>query len=171
MGNATSTAAPERARRPRLAAAPHRQLRSLLPRGYAGFTEATVPRHLVLPATASVPLAVKIADSPHRPPAFLMGARGSSTVVESGRSGPFWDGVDGRAPIPPAAATLGFQFVDADVEAGTIEVAFAATGAFTNPAGDVVFLEASLLDAGGAVIATAAATAQVISLNRAADAA
>jgi hypothetical protein len=23
------------------------------------------------------------------------------------RSGPFWDGVQGRAPIPPAAATLG----------------------------------------------------------------
>ena len=143
----------------------------------------------------------------------------------SGRSGPFWDGVDGRAPVPPAAATLGFQFVDADVEAGTIEVAFAATAAFTNPAGnvlgafvaamlydtvgpallvtlepdqfqstrqlnvaflrpvrpgrvigkgriahrdgDMVFLEASLLDTGGAVIATATATAQVIPLNRA----
>jgi AraC-like DNA-binding protein len=54
----------------------------LLPRGYAGFTEATVPRHLVLPATASVPLVVKLLDSPRRPPAFLMGARGSSTVVE-----------------------------------------------------------------------------------------
>lgn len=143
----------------------------------------------------------------------------------SGRSGPFWDGVEGRAPIPPAAATLGFQFIDADVEAGTIEVAFAATEAFTNPAGNVlgafvaamlydtvgpallatlepdqfqstrqlnvaflrpvrpgrvigkgrivhrdeglVFLEASLLDVGGAVIATATATARVIGLNRA----
>lgn len=143
----------------------------------------------------------------------------------SGRSGPFWDGVEGRAPIPPAAATLGFRFIDADVEAGTIEVAFAATKAFTNPAGnvlgaflaamlydtvgpallatlepdqfqstcqlnvtflrpvrpgrvigqgrivhrdeDLVFLEASLLDAGGAVIATATATARVISLNQA----
>jgi uncharacterized protein (TIGR00369 family) len=143
----------------------------------------------------------------------------------SGRSGPFWDGVEGRAPIPPAAATLGFQFIGADVEAGTIEVAFAAAEAFTNPAGnvlgaflaamlydtvgpallatlepdqfqstaqlsvtflrpvrpgrvigqgrivhrdeDLVFLEASLLDAGGAVIATATATARVISLNRA----
>lgn len=82
MGSATSTAAPERARWPRLAAAPHRQLRSLLPRGYAGFTEATVPRHLVLPASASVPLVVKILDSPHRPPAFLMGACGSPTVVD-----------------------------------------------------------------------------------------
>jgi uncharacterized protein (TIGR00369 family) len=143
----------------------------------------------------------------------------------SGRSGPFWDGVEGRAPIPPAAATLGFEFLHADVEAGTIEVAFTATQAFTNPAGnvlgafvaamlydtvgpallatlgpdqfqstcqlavsflrpvrpgrvvgqgrivhreeDLVFLEASLLDAGGAAIATATATARVIPLNRA----
>ncbi len=82
MGSATSAAAPERARWPRLAAAPHRQLRSLLPRGYVGFTEATAPRHLVLPATAAVPLVVKILDSPRRPPAFLMGTRGSATVVE-----------------------------------------------------------------------------------------
>ena len=142
------------------------------------------------------------------------------------RSGPFWDGVEGRAPIPPAAATLGFEFIDADVEAGTIEVAFAATEAFTNPAGnvlgafqaamlfdtvgpallatlapdqfqstlqlsvsflrpvrpgrligkgrvvhrdrDLVFLEASLLDGGAAVVATATATAQVIPLRQAA---
>jgi hypothetical protein len=49
---------------------------------YVGFTEATTPRHLVLPATTSVPLVVKILDSAHRPPAFVMGARGSSMVVE-----------------------------------------------------------------------------------------
>jgi hypothetical protein len=30
------------------------------------------------------------------------------------RSGPFWDGVEGWAPLPRAAATLGFEFVDAD---------------------------------------------------------
>ena len=139
-----------------------------------------------------------------------------------GRSGPVSDGVEGRAPIPPAAATLGFEFVDADVEAGTIEVAFAATEAFTNPAGnvlgaflaamlfdtvgpallatlepdqfqstlqlnvsflrpgrligqgrvvhrdgDLVFLEASLLDGDAAVVATATATARVIPLGQA----
>ena len=55
-----------------------------------------------------------------------------------GRSGPFWDGLEGRAPVPWAAATLGFEFIDADLEAGTIEVAFAATEAFTNPSGDVL---------------------------------
>jgi uncharacterized protein (TIGR00369 family) len=74
-----------------------------------------------------------------------------------GQSGPFWDGVEGRAPIPPAAATLGFEFIDADVEAGTIEVAFAATEAFTNPAGNVLgaFLAAMLFDTvGPALLAT-----------------
>jgi AraC-like DNA-binding protein len=81
MGTA-STAVPERARWPRLSAAPQPRLRPLLARGYAGFTEATVPRHLVLPATTSVPLVVKLLDSPYRPPAFVMGAHGSSTVLE-----------------------------------------------------------------------------------------
>ena len=141
------------------------------------------------------------------------------------RSGPFWDGIQGRAPMPPAAATLGFEFVDADVEAGTIELAFAATKAFTNPVGnvlggfvaamlfdtvrpallatlepdqfqstlqlnvsflrpvrpgriigkgrivhrdgDLVFLEAALIDADAAVVATATATARVIALSHA----
>ena len=140
----------------------------------------------------------------------------------SGRSGPFWDSVNGRAPVPRAAQTLGLEFIDADVEDGTIELAFAATEAFTNPtgnvlgafqaamlydtmgpallatlapdefqstlqlsvsflrpvrpgrltgrghvvhrAGDLVFLEASLADADGLVIATATATARVIAL-------
>jgi AraC-like DNA-binding protein len=74
--------APERARSPRLVATPQPRLRPLLPRGYAGFTEATTPRHLVLPATTAVPLVVKLADSPYRPPAFVMGAHGSSVVLE-----------------------------------------------------------------------------------------
>jgi uncharacterized protein (TIGR00369 family) len=145
------------------------------------------------------------------------------------RSGPFWDAVAGRAPLPRAAATLGLEFIDADVDAGTIELAFAATEDFTNPTGnvlgafqaamlydtvgpallatlepdqfqstlqlnvsflrpvrpgriigkgrvvhrdgDLVFLEASLLDADGATIATATATARVIALSRARTAA
>jgi AraC-like DNA-binding protein len=82
MGRGSTAAAPERARWPRLVAAPQARLRGLLPRGYVGFTEATTPRHLVLPATASVPLVVKLVDSPHRPPAFVMGAHDSFTVLE-----------------------------------------------------------------------------------------
>jgi hypothetical protein len=82
MSTAMSTGAPERARWPRLAASPHPRLRGLLPRGYAGFTEATTPRHLVLPATSSVLLVVKLADSPYRPPAFVLGAPDSFMVLE-----------------------------------------------------------------------------------------
>ena len=145
------------------------------------------------------------------------------------RSGPFWDAIEGRVPVPRAAATLGLQFIDADVRAGTIELAFAATEDFTNPTGnvlgafvaamlydtvgpallatlepdqfqstlelnvhflrpvrpgrligkgrvvhrdgDVAFLEASLLDSHGTIVATAAATARVIPLDRAHSAA
>jgi hypothetical protein len=51
------------------------------------------------------------------------------------RSGPFWDAVEGRVPVPRAAATLGLEFVDADVGKGTIELAFSPTEDFTNPTG------------------------------------
>jgi uncharacterized protein (TIGR00369 family) len=75
----------------------------------------------------------------------------------SNRSGPFWDGVEGRTPLPCAAATLGFQFIEADVERGTIDVAFQATESFTNPMGNVLgaFLAAMLYDTiGPALLAT-----------------
>ena len=73
------------------------------------------------------------------------------------RSGPFWDAVNGRAPLPPAATTLGLQFVDADVEAGTIELAFDAKPEWVNPAGNVLgaFVAAMLYDTvGPALLAT-----------------
>ena len=54
-GTSADGAAPERARWPRLTAIPDPRLRPLLSGGYAGFTEATTPRHLVLPATTAVP--------------------------------------------------------------------------------------------------------------------
>lgn len=75
----------------------------------------------------------------------------------SERTGPFWDSVQGRAPMPRAAATLGLEFVDADPEAGTIELAFTATEDFTNPTGNVLgaFLSAMLYDTvGPALLAT-----------------
>jgi AraC-like DNA-binding protein len=88
MGTASSTAAPERVRWPRLVAAPQAPPRLLLPRGYVGFNKATAPRHLDLPATTSISLVVKTVDSRHRPAAFAMGARGSFTVLE-GACAPF----------------------------------------------------------------------------------
>jgi AraC-like DNA-binding protein len=54
----------------------------MLPRGYGGFTEATTPRHLVVPATASVPLVVRLQESSYRPPQFVMGAHSGFTVLE-----------------------------------------------------------------------------------------
>jgi uncharacterized protein (TIGR00369 family) len=73
------------------------------------------------------------------------------------RSGPFWDAAEGRAPLPRAAATLGLEFLDADPDAGTIELAFTATEDFTNPAGNVLgaFVAAMLYDTvGPALLAT-----------------
>jgi uncharacterized protein (TIGR00369 family) len=75
------------------------------------------------------------------------------------RTGPFWDAVEGRAPRPRAAATLGAEFISADPGNGTIELAFAATEDFTNPAGNVLgaFQAAMLFDtAGPALLATLA---------------
>jgi uncharacterized protein (TIGR00369 family) len=53
------------------------------------------------------------------------------------REGPFWEAVEGRAPLPPAAVTLGWELVAINPEEGTIEVAFTAADAFLNPAGVV----------------------------------
>ncbi|MEU8570678.1 PaaI family thioesterase [Streptomyces pathocidini] len=75
----------------------------------------------------------------------------------SDRSGPFWDGVEGRSPMPRAAVTLGFEFLGADPESGTINLAFTATEDFTNPMGEVLgaFLAAMLYDTvGPALLAT-----------------
>jgi uncharacterized protein (TIGR00369 family) len=56
--------------------------------------------------------------------------------------------VEGRAPLPAAAATLGWELISVSPEDGTIEVAFTATEAFLNPAGVVQggFLAAMLDD-------------------------
>jgi uncharacterized protein (TIGR00369 family) len=64
------------------------------------------------------------------------------------RKGPFWDAVEGRAPLPAAAVTLGWHLVSVAPEEGTIEVAFTATEAFVNPTGNIQggFLAAMLDD-------------------------
>jgi hypothetical protein len=84
MSAQSCSAEPERTRSPRLTAVPHPRLRPLLPRGYAGFVEVTAPRHLVLPASVAVGLVVKIRDSAHRPPAFVVGAHSERVVPEGG---------------------------------------------------------------------------------------
>jgi uncharacterized protein (TIGR00369 family) len=75
----------------------------------------------------------------------------------SERSGPFWDALEKRAPLPPAAATLGMELIEADEEQGTIELAFNAREDWTNPAGNVLgaFVAAILYDTvGPALLAT-----------------
>ncbi|MFF7246261.1 PaaI family thioesterase [Embleya sp. NPDC008237] len=73
------------------------------------------------------------------------------------RRGPFWDVVEGRVAPPPAAVLLGWELVEVDPEAGTIEVAFAADERFVNPVGVIQggFLAAMLDDTlGPALVAT-----------------
>ena len=73
------------------------------------------------------------------------------------RDGLFWQVARGELPRPPAADTLGWELLAIDPDAGTIEVAFAATDAFLNPAGTVQggFLAAMLDDTlGPALVAT-----------------
>jgi uncharacterized protein (TIGR00369 family) len=73
------------------------------------------------------------------------------------REGPFWDAIEGRAPLPPAAVLLGWELVSVDPDAGTIEVAFAASEQFLNPAGVIQggFVAAMLDDTlGPALVAT-----------------
>lgn len=76
--------------------------------------------------------------------------------AESG-SGAFWDVMEGRAALPPAAALLGWELIAIDPDAGTIEVSFDATERFLNPVGVIQggFLAAMLDDTlGPALVAT-----------------
>jgi hypothetical protein len=51
------------------------------------------------------------------------------------REGPFWNAMEGKAPMPPAAVLHGWELVSIDPEAGTIEVAFTVGEQFLNPVG------------------------------------
>lgn len=81
MTESGSPAAPEQARWPRLRAVPDPRLRPLLAAPHAGFTEETGPRHLVLPATTTVTIVLKLRDSAHRPPAFVHGVHERCVAV------------------------------------------------------------------------------------------
>jgi len=53
------------------------------------------------------------------------------------RDGTFWDEMEGRAPLPPAARLLGRRVLEVDPDAGTIRVEFDARPEFLNSAGTV----------------------------------
>ena len=210
--------------RPRLA----RDLRAQTIEAFARLEEgwgAYAPRKGETALTGSAGIVWRSCSPGSAPPWSVCPNRMGPSPRRAGSTGPFWDGVHGRAPVPRAAATLGFRFIDADVEQGTIELSFEATEDFTNPSGnvlgafvaamlydtvgpallatlepdqfqstlelgvhflrpvrpgtvigkgrivhrdgDLVFLEASLIDADGATIATATATSRVIPLDQA----
>jgi uncharacterized protein (TIGR00369 family) len=73
------------------------------------------------------------------------------------RKGPLWDVVAGKGEMPADAKTLGWELIQVDPAAGTIEVAFTADERFVNAVGVVQggFL-AAMLDAtlGTALVAT-----------------
>lgn len=78
-------------------------------------------------------------------------------MPDTERTGPFWDAIEGRAPMPPAARTLGWQLEEVDPEAGTIVVRYEAGKDFANPMGNIQggFIAAMLDDAmGPALVAT-----------------
>ena len=58
-------------------------------------------------------------------------------MSEAARSGPFWDMIEGRAPMPPVARLLGWMLLSVDPERGEIRVRFEAKPDFLNPAGTV----------------------------------
>jgi AraC-like DNA-binding protein len=63
-------------------ARPHAGVRQLLARDYWGISADVAPHRLLLPATAAVPLVIKISDSPYRPPAFLHGVHDRYVVMD-----------------------------------------------------------------------------------------
>jgi uncharacterized protein (TIGR00369 family) len=58
-------------------------------------------------------------------------------MTETTRTGPFWDAMEGRAPPPPAATTLGFKLLEIDPSRGTVRAQFEGKREFLNPMGVV----------------------------------
>ena len=48
-------------------------------------------------------------------------------MSEAARSGPFWDMIEGRAPMPPVTRLLGWTLLSIDPERGEIRVRFEAS--------------------------------------------
>ncbi len=81
----------------------------------------------------------------------------AAMTAASERSGPFWEAIEGRAPLPPVAMLLGWTLEQVDPDAGTIVVRFDARPEFTNPVGHIQGgILASMLDdtMGPALVAT-----------------
>jgi len=85
------------------------------------------------------------------------GPYGAGMTDAQSRTGPFWDAVEGRAPMPPVADLLGWRLEAVAPEEGTITVQFEARHEFSNPQGNIQggILAAMLDDTmGPALVAT-----------------
>ena len=59
------------------------------------------------------------------------------TMENNVRSGPFWDMIQGRSPLPPASTLLGWKLLTLDPAKGAIRVEFAAVPDFINSIGTI----------------------------------
>ncbi|MEX2247311.1 MAG: PaaI family thioesterase [Dehalococcoidia bacterium] len=57
--------------------------------------------------------------------------------MDDTRRGPLWDAAEGRAPMPPAEALLGWRAVRVEPGSGESEIEFDAREDFYNPAGNI----------------------------------
>lgn len=72
----------ERLRSPRVVGAPHPLLALHLARRHTGFVDVTRPRRLVIPASTTVAVVVKLRESAYRPAAFVKGPHRAHLVPE-----------------------------------------------------------------------------------------
>ena len=77
-------------------------------------------------------------------------------MENNARSGPFWDMIEGRAPLSAASKLLGWKLHTLDPARGIIRVEFSATQDFINPLGSIQGgIIAAMLDDAMGPVATA----------------
>jgi uncharacterized protein (TIGR00369 family) len=63
--------------------------------------------------------------------------RRGELMSATGRDGPFWDFIEGRALFPRVSQLLGFKVIAVDPAAGTLDAEFQGTPQFTNAVGTI----------------------------------
>jgi hypothetical protein len=59
----------------------------------------------------------------------------------TGRDGPFWDMIEGRAALPRISELLGFKLIAVDPIAGTLNAEFQGAPQFVNAGGTIGSIE------------------------------
>jgi AraC-like DNA-binding protein len=125
MASTTAARAGERSQQPHRKARPHPALRGLVARDHWGVTPLSRPHRLLIPATAAVPLVLKIFDSQHRPPAFVHGVH-DHFVLMNGECAPSYLEVL-MAPLG-AYRMLGRPVRELGADVVDVEAVFGAAG-------------------------------------------